>query len=253
MRPTLLTGLLSAVQHNFNHGTRDVQLFEIGRIFAAHPEHGELPNEQEALALVLSGGALEEGRAGASRELDFYDLKGALEAAIDAMKLPRLHFDTAQAKHLREGQAASISTEGNQAIGLMGRLDERIAADYKFRQPVYVAEIDLSRLLKLEEQPVLYHPLARYPGIDRDISLLIERRVAFAQIERAILGQELEYLREVKLVDVYEGANLPEGKRSVTLRIEYRADERTLRDEEVDAMHARIVAVLEEKFGAQLR
>jgi phenylalanyl-tRNA synthetase beta chain len=253
MRPTLLPGLLDAVQHNFHHGTRDVQLFEVGRIFAAHSERGVLPFEREALALVISGGALEEGRAGAPRELDFYDLKGALEAALDAMKLPRLRFAAAQVKHLRAGQAALVSMEGNQAIGFMGRLDERVVADYKFRQAIYVAEIDLSRLLETEETPVLYHPLARYPGIDRDISLLVDRRVTYAELEGEILNQQLEYLREVKLVDIYEGANLPEEKRSLTLRIEYRADERTLRDEEVDTMHARIVAALERKFGAQLR
>lgn len=253
MRPTLLAGLLDAVQHNFHHGTRDVQLFEVGRIFAAHKEGGQLPIEQEALALVVSGGAIEEGKAGASHELDFYDLKGALEAAVDAMKLPRLRFAAAQVKHLRAGQSARISTEANQDIGFMGRLDEKAAADYKFRQPIYVAEIDLSRLLEAEETPVLYHPLARYPGIDRDISLLVDTRVTYAELESEILGQRLEYLREIKLVDVYAGANLPEGKRSLTLRIEYRADERTLRDEEVDQMHARIVAALEQKFGAQLR
>jgi phenylalanyl-tRNA synthetase beta chain len=253
MRPTLLAGLLKAVQHNFHHGSRDVQLFEVGRIFAAHTEQGKLPNEQEALALVLSGGALEEGRAGAARQLDFYDLKGALEASIDAMNLAHLRFAAAEVKHLREGQAAQISTEDNQPIGFIGRLDERIASGYKFRQPVYVAEVNLSRLLETLERPVLYHPLARYPGIERHTSLTIDRRVAFTEMERAILAQEVEHLRGVKLVDVYEGANLPEGKRSVTLRIEYRADDRTLRDEEVDAMHAGVVAALEQKFGAQQR
>jgi phenylalanyl-tRNA synthetase beta chain len=132
-------------------------------------------------------------------------------------------------------------------------LDEALAADYKFRQPVYVAELNLTRLLETPEMPVLYHPLARYPGIDRDISLLFDRRLTFAAMERAILEERVEDLRGVRLVDVYEGANLPEGKRSLTLRIEYQATERTLRDEEVDAMHARIVATLEQKFGAQLR
>ncbi|HYO91268.1 MAG TPA: hypothetical protein VEQ40_06515, partial [Pyrinomonadaceae bacterium] len=254
MRPTLLAGLLNAVQHNFHHGTRDVQLFEIGRLFAASEERGALPLEREALAFAISGGAIEEGRAGASRELDFYDLKGALEAAVDAMRLPRLRFAAAQeVKHLRAGQAASISTEDGQDIGFIGRLSEKIASDYKFRQPIYVAEIDLSRLLETEETPVLYHPLSRYPGIDRDISLLIDRRVNYAELEGSIRSQQLEHLREVEPVDVYEGANMPEGKRSLTLRIEYRADERTLRDEEVDEMHARIVAALEQKFGAQLR
>jgi phenylalanyl-tRNA synthetase beta chain len=253
MRPTLLPGLLNAVRHNFHHGTRDLQLFEVGRVFAAHAESGQLPNEQEALALVITGGALEEGRAEAARELDFYDLKGALEAAVDAMKLPRLNFTAARVKHLREGQAASISTSDNRALGFIGRLDESVAADYKSRQPLYVAELNLTRLLETAETPVLYHPLARYPGIDRDISLLFDRRLTFAEMERAILEEQIADLRGVRLVDVYEGANLPEGKRSLTLRIEYQAEERTLRDEEVDAMHARIVATLERKFGAQLR
>lgn len=253
MRPTLLAGLLDSVRHNFHHGTRDVQLFELGRVFAAHVEAGQLPHEREALALVLTGGTIEEGRAGAARELDFYDAKGALEAAVDAMKLPVLSFTAAEVKHLRAGQSANISMEDNQTIGFIGRLDETIAAEYKFRQPVYVAEIDLSRLLETAETPVLYHPLARYPGIDRDVSLLIERRLSFAEIKRAILDEQVENLREVKLVDVYEGVSLPEGKRSLTLRIEYRADERTLRDEEVDALHARIVTALEQNFGAQQR
>lgn len=253
MRPTLLAGLLDSVRHNFHHGLRDVQLFELGRVFAAHAEAGQLPLEKEALALVLTGGAIEEGRAGAARELDFYDAKGALEAAVDAMKLSPLRFNAAEVKHLRAGQAASISTEENQIIGFIGRLDETIAAEYKFRQPVYVAEIDLSRLLEMAEVPVLYHPLARYPGIDRDVSLLIDRRLTFAEIKRAIVDEQVENLSEVKLVDVYEGASLPEGKRSITLRIEYRAGERTLRDEEVDQLHARIVAMLEQTFGAQQR
>lgn len=253
MRPTLLAGLLDAIRHNFHQGSRAVRLYEVGRVFAASPEAGQLPDEREALAIALTGGALEEGRAEAARELDFYDLKGALEAVVDAMKLPRLRFAAASAKHLREGQAAIISTEGSRALGFIGRLDESLAADYKFRQPVYVAEIDLSRLLDNEEMPVVYHPLARYPGIDRDVSLLIDRHVNFADLERVIREQQLEDLREIKLVYVYEGANLPAGKRSLTLRLEYRADERTLRDEEVEALHARIVQALEQDFGAQRR
>jgi phenylalanyl-tRNA synthetase beta chain len=128
-----------------------------------------------------------------------------------------------------------------------------VAALYKFRQPVYVAEVDLSTLLELEERPVLYAPLSRYPSVVRDVSLLVGRRVTLAEMLDAIQQEGIEYCRDAQLVDIYEGVNLPEGKRSVTLRIEYRADERTLRDEEVDQMHARIVQALEKKFGAKLR
>ena len=253
MRPTLLSGMLDAVRHNFNHGTRDVRLFETGRVFSANPKSGEIPIEREAFALVATGALVEEGRAGASREIDFYDLKGALESAVDAMNLKPLRFWAARVKHLRDGQTARISTDEGQAIGTVGRLDEQVASLYKFRQPVYVAEPDLSALLELEERAVLYTPLARYPSVVRDISLIVSRRGTLAEMLDAIRDEHLEYVRDARLVDVYEGANLPEGKRSVTLRVEYRAEDRTLRDEEVDEMHARLVHALEEKFGAQLR
>ncbi|HKC64555.1 MAG TPA: phenylalanine--tRNA ligase subunit beta [Pyrinomonadaceae bacterium] len=253
MRPTLLSGMLDAVRHNFNHGTRDVRLFETGRIFAANPERGEIPVEREAFALVATGALVEEGRALRERELDFFDLKGAIESAVDAMNLKPLRFEAARVKHLRDGQAARIIAGEGQALGTIGRLDEQIASLYKFRQPVYVAELDLSALLELEERVVLYMPLSRYPSVVRDISLLVSRRVTLSEMLDAIRDEHLEYVRDARLVDVYEGANLPEGKRSVTLRVEYRAEDRTLRDEEVDEMHARLVHSLEEKFGAQLR
>ena len=252
MRPTLLPGLLNAVRHNFNHGTRDVRLFEMGRIFATHGNHGSRPNEREAFALVATGGAIQEGRAGALRELDFYDLKGALEAAADAMKVAPLEFTEATVKHLRQGQAAQILSSGR-LIGTLGRLAESIAATYKFRQPIFVAEVDFSALLETEEMPIRYTPLARYPSVVRDASFIADRRVTFAEMRRAVLDLQIDDCRNVALVDVYEGPNVPEGKRSVTLRMEYRADERTLRDEEVDEMQGRVVRVLEERFGAQIR
>jgi phenylalanyl-tRNA synthetase beta chain len=253
MRPTLLAGLLGSVRHNFNQGTRDVQLFETGRVFAANPERGQLPAEREALALVATGSASEEGRAGGVRELDFYDLKGGLDAAVDAMNLAPLRYEPARARHLRDGQAARVLGAGGRAIGTIGRLDDAAAALYKFRQPVYVAEVDLTALMEAEETPVLYRPLARYPGVARDVSLLVGRSAALAEMLDAVAAERVENCRGAKLVDVYEGKNLPEGRRSVTLRIEYRADDRTLRDEEVDDSHARLVRVLEQKFGAQQR
>jgi len=105
----------------------------------------------------------------------------------------------------------------------------------------------------MQERPVLYQPLARYPSVVRDVSLLVDRRVTLAEMLACVGEEGIESAHDAQLVDVYEGANLPEGKRSVTLRVEYRADDRTLRDEEVDEMHARIVQALERKFDAQLR
>ncbi|HYP00326.1 MAG TPA: phenylalanine--tRNA ligase subunit beta, partial [Pyrinomonadaceae bacterium] len=252
MRPTLLAGLLDSLRNNITPGTRDVRLFEMGRVFASAPEAGGQPHEREACALVATGAAIEEGHAGASRELDFYDLKGTLETACDAMRVASPEFAATSAKHLREGQAAQLLLEGR-AVGKFGRLADHLAAAYKFKQPVYVAEVDFAALLASAESGVRYVPLARFPSVVRDASLIVDRRVTFGEMQRAALELNLEHVRRIMLVYVYEGERVPEGQRSVTFRLEYRADDRTLRDEEVNELHNRIVGTLEEKFGAHLK
>ena len=253
MRPTLLVGLLNSVRHNLNHGTSNVRLFEIGRVFAAATAKGELPIERESLALVAIGGATEEHRSVAPRELDFLDIKGTIESAIDAMNLLPLDFAPASVGHLREGQAAVIRLSNGHSIGYVGRLAEPLAAEFKFRQPLFLAELDLTELLGASQAEVFYRPLARFPSVGRDVSLLVARVTTFAELRRAVLDENLELCRGIELVDVYEGANLPADKRSVTLRMEYRSDDRTLRYEEVDEMHSRVIAALEKKFDAQRR
>jgi phenylalanyl-tRNA synthetase beta chain len=251
MRPTLLPGLLESVRHNLNHGNRDVRLFEIGRVFAGS-EARELPGERESLALIATGGATEEGRAQASREIDFYELKGALEAAFDAMKLGPLRFTRGSVKHLREGQAARITLTNGVAVGSVGRLAESLATSYKFRQPVYVAELDLTALLDSERGPTQYAPLPRYPAVVRDVTLLVSRDVTFAEVVRFVDSEQIANYAGVKLVGIYEGKNIPEDKRSMTLRMEYRSDERTLRDEEVEERHRELIDSLLNKFSAKL-
>ncbi|HEY8204399.1 MAG TPA: phenylalanine--tRNA ligase subunit beta [Pyrinomonadaceae bacterium] len=250
MRQTLLPGLLNAIQHNINHGTRNVCLFELGRVFAARSD--ELPAEREALAIVATGGLMLANRAQPERELDFYDAKGALESAIEAMNLPRLRFVAAEVKHLRPGQSAAIRV-GDADVGSIGRLSESVAAQHKFRQPVFVAEVDLTALLELRELPVLYSPLPRFPSIVRDVSLLVDRKLTVADLIRAIEEQHAAHFVEAEFVGTYEGEGIPDHKRSITVRLEYRADDRTLRDDEVDEIHWPLVEALKQKFNAEVR
>lgn len=252
MRPTLLPGLLSSLRHNLNHGIRDVRLFEIGRIFS-RSTRGELPQEPLALAMIATGGALEENRAQPERELDFFDVKGALEGAVDWMNLSPLVFTPASIRHLREGQSAQINLADGTEIGSIGRLAENIAASYKFRQPVYVLELDLSALLSGPVKVIQYTPLPRYPSVVRDLSLLVNRNVALEEIFSAVKQQGVADCRSVKLVGTFEGGNIPPSKRSVTLRLEYRSDERTLRDEEIEERHSRLTSSLLETFAAEQR
>jgi len=251
MRQTLLPGLLNSIRHNLNHGIRDVCLFELGRVFGSN-EAGALPVERECFALVATGGVLEANHALPARELDFFDLKGAVEAAIEGMNLSPLSFAAATIKHLRPGQSASISADGSR-VGSIGRLADSISTEYKFRQPVLVAELDLTTLLEIKARPVLYKPLPRFPSIVRDVSLLVVRAVTVAELFKAATDQSAPHFVGVTFVGTYEGEGIPDNKRSVTLRFEYRADDRTMRDEEVDAIHWPLVEALKEKFGAEVR
>ncbi len=254
MRPTLLAGLLDAARTNFNHQKRDLKLFELGKAFSApEPEKEfDLPNERELFAVVLTGGEISAGRAAAMRELDFYDAKGALENAAAALNSPALEFEAEDFRHLRRGQSARINS-GGKTIGSIGRLSDDVAAAYKFRQPIYVAEIDLQTLLNAAENSIVYKPLSVYPSIVRDVSLLIKRNVSFAEIKETIEKQNYELCRSVEFVDVYEGKGVSDDERSMTIRLEYRSDERTLLEEEVETIHARILKSLEENLDAKQR
>ena len=252
MRSTLLPGLLSSVRHNLNHGIRDVRLFEIGRIFSIS-KAGELPDETLALGIVATGGVLEENKAQAERELDFFDLKGALEAGVDWMNMAPLTFAPVSARHLRPGQSALISSGDGKPLGTIGRLAESVAASYKFRQPVYVLELDLGALLSGPAKVIQYSPLPKYPSVVRDISLLVDRTVSLDEIFAAVNKQQVADCRSVKLVGTFEGGNIQASKRSVTLRLEYRSDDRTLRDEEVEADHSRLTSALLDTFAAEQR
>jgi phenylalanyl-tRNA synthetase beta chain len=252
MRSSLMTGLMNSLRHNLNHGIRDVRLFEIGRVFGISRD-GEVPDEPLALGMIATGAAVEENKAQADREIDFFDVKGAVETAVDWMNLSPLVFAKTTAKHLRAGQAASIKRADGVEIGTIGRLAEAVASAYKFRQPVYVMELDLGSLLSGPQRVIQYSPLPRYPSVMRDISLLLNRTVALDEILSAVRKQRVADCRNVMLVGTFAGANIPANKRSVTLRLEYRSDERTLRDEEVEERHSQLTSSLLQTFAAEQR
>ena len=252
MRPSLLSGLLDAVRTNLNYQNRNLKIYEIGKVFSASSKENETPNERELFSLVIMGSETQQNKAMSLREFDFYDAKGALESAIDATNAPNLEFAASDVKHLRKGQSAEILLNGK-TVGTIGRLNDEISQSYKFRQPVFVAEIDLQTILAEKQQTILYRPLLVYPSVERDVSLLVKRIVSFADIRQTIESQGFELLKNVEFVDVYEGKGIADDERSLTIRLVYRSAERTLIEEEVETVHNKILQTTEEKFDAKQR
>ncbi|MBS1807875.1 MAG: phenylalanine--tRNA ligase subunit beta [Acidobacteria bacterium] len=252
MRTTLLGGLLDSISRNLNHGTRNVRIFEIGKCFTSQSGQ-ERPLEVENIALVATGARNENDWQTATARYDFYDFKGALEALAESLNLPKIFFTPVHAiPYLHPGRAAVISL-GNESVGQAGQLHPHLMARYKFKQPIFVAELNFGILLKAEAREARYQPLPRFPTVMRDIAILVDRSINWAEIEGTIRSLEIPQLENIRLFDLYAGKELPNGKHSLALSLRYRAADRTLTDADINEMQELVVTTLREKFGAELR
>jgi phenylalanyl-tRNA synthetase beta chain len=251
MRTTVLVGLLEATSRNINRGNRTLRLFELGKCF--EDVEKERPREGERLGIVMTGLRNEHIWQGSEERMDFFDLKGVLETLSDNLGKKQLEISPIRAiGYLHPGRAAVISLDGKE-IGCLGQLHPRVASHYKFKQAVYLAEVDFTTLLASESVDVRYRPLPRFPVVVRDLSILIDADVAFAEVERAIHKLEIPELTSIRLFDLYTGSELPAGKRSLALSLRFVRDDRTMTDQEINAAHARIVSTLAEGFDADIR
>jgi phenylalanyl-tRNA synthetase beta chain len=256
MRVTLLGGLLASLERNFNYGARNARLFEIGKCFT--DSHRERPYEAEWLGIVATGARNEDDWASSKSgsgagSLDFYDLKGAVESVVEAIGMPALEFEPYDFDDFLHPGRKAMALLDAEIIGVIGQLHPRIAAQYKFKQPVLVADLNLSSMVVAERTKVRYHPLPKFPTVVRDLALLIDTGVRFASVELAINELKIPELVGVKLFDLYAGKELPPGKHSIALSLRYRAANRTLTDEEVNAAHDCVINMLKRKFGAEVR
>jgi phenylalanyl-tRNA synthetase beta chain len=214
-------------------------------------EERERPDERVTLGILVTG-MVDEHDHRARREADFYDVKGTVEAVFERLGLTGFTFERARVEYLHDGQAAVVWW-GGQPLGVLGRLSPELTAHRKLKQSIYVAEIALDRLLEAEPERIAYRPLPRYPSVVRDVSVLVERAVAYSDLEAAIRELELSDLVDLALYDIFTGGGIAEDKHSITIRTTFRRSDRTLTDEEVAESHAKIVDMLAERFGATLR
>lgn len=255
MRTTLAGGLLRALEHNLNYGSRNVRLFEIGKCFLANGrESGGRPTEIEQLALVATGARNEFDWQDAGSRLDFYDMKGLIDALADQLGLAPLHFiPTTEVAALHPGRAAEVRLASGEVIGSLGQLHPRLVAGYKIKQPILLAEFDFQRLLAAARIEPRYRQLPKFPTVVRDLALLIDTSVTWQAIEETIRSLALAHLVDLRIFDIYRGRELPAGRHSIALSLRYRAADRTLTDEEIAAAQEQVVKALSTRFGAELR
>ena len=252
MRSTPIPGMLRALRWNLDRGQTDLRLFESGKIYTSSERTSEgLPAEHRVLTLGATGARRPAGVHDTPRPLDFFDLKGDLENLLAGFHLEGLAFETGDLRYHEPGFGAALSVQGTVLVRF-GQLHHAVAREYKLRQPVYVAEVDLDGLLMLNLRTRTFRPIPRFPAVERDLSLLVPVGVSYRQIEEAVRAARPADLQEFRPVDRFEGGALPAGDYSLLLRLVFQSAERTLAGEEVDAASRSILTALE-PLGIQLR
>ncbi|WP_404786173.1 phenylalanine--tRNA ligase subunit beta [Altericista sp. CCNU0014] len=260
LRTELLSGLLTAFQYNLEQGNGPLNGFEIGRIF--WKEEDGLA-EAHALGGVISGKPFQGKwlqKAKTDTSLSWFEAKGVLERTFDRLGLNVEYQPDRQEARLHPGRTASLWIEGER-LGRFGQLHPQLRQERELPEDVYLFELDLGVLLEgIERQQRIssaFNPYSMFPASDRDLAFFISTEFSVSEIERtmrkAASSANGSLLSSIELFDEYRGDRVPEGQRSLAFRLIYRADDRTLTDEEVNPIHQKVRDALEEKFRASLR
>ena len=254
LRSSLVPGLLRNLAHNLNHGLPEGRLYETGRVFRSPAKQGDLPDEEERLALVLGGKGTLGHWSEPERKPDLFDLKGVVELAARFLGLASPEWKPAQREFLAPGRCAEIRLSGR-LLGWAGELVGKTANRWELEVPAFATEVSLREMAACLPgmQTWRYAPVERTPAVSRDLSLLVDRFHTWAEVEAAIRGVAGIPVVSVRLFDRYQGPPVPEGKTGMAVNVVFRSPERTLLSEEVTAFLDRIVQRLRERLGAVLR
>jgi phenylalanyl-tRNA synthetase beta chain len=249
MRSTLFGGLISNLVTNLRRKQSRVRLFELGRTFHRDPQGAPVAGFRQPwrVAGLAFGGALPDGWAGGERRVDFYDVKGDLEALV-APALIRCEKQVHPALH--PGRSASLSIDGV-VIGCLGELHPEWVQKYELPQAPVLFEIDLAAL-EAGGVPA-YAEVSKFPPVVRDLAVVIDHELPVQVLLDTLRGELPDLVRDLSLFDLYVGKGVPENKKSLAFRIVMQDTQRTLKDAEVDAAVQQLTAKLEKDFGAQLR
>ncbi len=240
MRTSPLPDMLKVVANNINKKVPDIRLFEAGRIYCPPSDDKDLPEEKKYICIALCG------------DEDFFSLKGVLENLFDAFGIKSLRYMNDAADYYHPGRKASVYAGGSK-LGEFGEVYPDVAAAFGISKRVYVADICLKPLCEAADDVVKYEPLPKYPAVERDIALIVSDEVTSGSLLDCIRNNAGELFESASLFDIYTGEKLGAGKKSLAYNIVFRAKDRTLMDEEVNAARDAVVSAAGRELGAKLR
>ncbi len=251
MRTTIIPGILESLRSNMNAGNKDLKIFETGKTYFPSPDD-PLPDEKMFVCAAVTGLSKPVNWKGTPAEVDFFDLKGVVEALVESLGADGVRTVKAAHEGFHPGMCADVVV-GGKTVGKMGEIHPATLDRYEIGQKVIAFEIDLDEIEAGPKFEGGYEKFSRFPHADRDLAVVVDEGVEAAAVNEAILGAGGEILRGVTLFDVYRGKQMDEGKKSLAFGLRFQSRERTLTDEEITAASDNIVRALEEKFDARLR
>ena len=252
MRTTLLPGLLSTARKNIYQNNPNLKLFEVGPVFFRQ-ENERLPQEVKMVAGLATGRYQEESWNSDNRAIDFYDLKGCVETLFHLLHIKGLSFSPSQeSPFLHTGKALNLML-GEQQVGILGELHPQVLDNFQLSQKTYVFEVFLSHLLSDFSEQRVFHPLAKYPPVHRDMALVVDDTISAQTVSEALDKFKNKCIEEIVIFDYYKGKSLAPGKKSLAYRFKYQAYDHTLTDREVNALHEQLIKDLHQELGAVLR
>ena len=252
MRTTLVPSLLETVSRNLAYRSRDLRLFELRPVFL--PQAGEeLPQERLRLTAVICGRRAPEGWAQGNETVDFFDLKGVLEALLERFRIDRISWDSSLSEpFLHPGKSCTL-TSGKAALGTIGEVHPEVLENFDIECPVYLLDLDLQAFFAEVGLRRSFRSPSRFPDVYRDTALLLDEEVSARQVFDLLGRVKAKEVEDVVLFDLYRGKGIPAGKKSLAIRIRYRSAEKTLTDEEISVLHGRIIEMLCKSLGAEIR
>jgi phenylalanyl-tRNA synthetase beta chain len=246
MRKSLLEGLLENTIYNINRKNQDIKFFELGKIYHKKEKY----EERKQLAILISGRTYSENWLMPKSASDFYMLKAYVKVLFDKLNLET---EEISLEDDRFGDALEIISKGN-TIARLGKVSPKLLKEYDIDQDCFYAEIETETVQKLRsKENFKFVDIPKFNKIRRDLALLVDKNVNYAELYKLAKKNPSKYLKNINLFDVYEGKNLPEGKKSYALSFELLNEEKTLEDKDITAVMDSLIKNFKKEFNAELR
>ena len=260
MRQTLLFGGLESICRNVNHKMPNLRLFEFGNCYHFSPEknNDEDPikayTEEMHLGMWLTGKRVEGSWAHADEQSNFYELKAYVMNIFTRLGVNPGIVVAEKSDNNVFGKALALKARSGKLLCEMGTVSHKLLKKMDIDQDVFYADINWNNIMRaIKKNETLYHDISKFPSVSRDLALLIDKSVEFEQIEQIARQTEKKLLKSVELFDVYEGKNLPEGKKSYAVNFILQDETKTLNDKQIEAIMTKLINNLKQKLGAELR